>query len=190
MWLEHQNQKINYIVERRIQMEEIQMEERKFYEDKKMAAVRALAEIDPHKAFGTELYNAIARVSISVAIELVALRDNSGVIEILLMQRGPNEAYANMWHCPGSALRPGENEQDVFTRLSQREFQAPIVVGKFVGYDNNPHEERGHFIHFIFLCTPSDGCRGTWFPVDKLPQMIVEHHRSVVIPKAVNVFGA
>ncbi len=158
------------------------------YEDKKIIAVKALAEIDPTKPYGVDLFNAIARVSISVAVELVALRNNAGTVEVLLTQRGPNEAYAYMWHCPGSVIRPGESEAQVFARLAQREFGAPVTVGEFVGYDNCPPEERGHFILLIFLCTPDNGSRGTWFSVDNLPETVVKNHKEVVIPKAVAAF--
>jgi ADP-ribose pyrophosphatase YjhB (NUDIX family) len=157
------------------------------YEDDKRIAVEALAKIDSEKPFGTELFNAISRLSIGVSIEMVAIRRNllEGKLEVLLTWRDEETpAYKNTWHCPGTFMRPRESQNDTIKRLEQKEFGCQVEVIKKVGWDDNPNEERGHCIHLIFLVKPLGESKGTWFPVDKLPSETVKHHRDVVISMA------
>ena len=161
------------------------------YEDDKKKAVEALAKIDPGKPFDTDLFNAIARISISVAIEAIGIRRNiqTGKLEARLIQRPKNApAYAGMWHFPGSFIRPGESEEDVLRRLEKGEFKAPVRFASFIGRDNNPHEERGHVIHLLYLVEIGDSSSEKWFPVDDLPEPMVEHHRQVLAPAGIKAF--
>lgn len=158
------------------------------YEETKKAAVAALKLIDPKKPYNTELFNAIARVSVSVVIEAVCLRrnPNTGKIEAYLVQRALNDvAYPGEWHCPGSVMRPGESEKDIFERLYKRE--AKIQPIRFVENYNNPTEARGHFFSLIYLCRLESEGQGKWYPIDALPEKTVEHHREI-IPIAVRNF--
>lgn len=162
------------------------------YEDCKREAIEALVKVDPCQPYGTELFNAIARVSVSVAIEAIGIRRNpeSDKLEVLLMKRSVNApAYSSMWHLPGSFLRPGESILDVIDRLAEKEFKASIRFVKQVGLKNNPHEARGHVLHILCLIETED-VSANWFPIDKLPEPIVEHHRQVLIPAGVEAFLA
>ncbi len=160
------------------------------YKEVKTNAAKALAQIDPKQPLGAELFEAVARVSISLAHELVALRQRGDQTEVLLLQRGPNEVYPSLWHCPGSVLRPGETENDVFNRLAQGKNGVSVISRDFIGRDNNPGEVRGHFYHLVFLCEVdlSVDFGGRWFSIDNLPETTLEHHREVVIPMAVKAF--
>ena len=83
--------------------------------------IRGLKQIDPSKPYTPELFDALALLIISVAIEAVCLRVNPQTkkIEVLLTQRSlKNTAYPGEWHCPGSILRRGEDIKDVFERLA------------------------------------------------------------------------
>jgi len=160
------------------------------YEATKYDAVQALKLIDPQKPFGTELFNAIAKVSISIGVEAVCLRvnENTKKIEVLLTQRSSSDsAYPGEWHCPRSVLRPGEEFSDVFRRLAKKESLDGLNPERFVENFNHPKEARGHFLSVIYLCT-ADGTAGTWFAVDTLPENTVDHHRDHVIPIAVKAF--
>ncbi len=155
---------------------------------------RALGEIDPRKPYGTELFDALAKLTISVAVEAVCLRLNADKnVEVYLIQRSPiDTAYPGEWHCPGSVMRPGENFKDVLDRLAKREFLSKILSAQFVANANHPTEERGHFLSVVYLLTLEEGRdrRGTWFPVNQLPEKTVESHRHRMIPAAVGVFVA
>lgn len=146
--------------------------------------------VNPHKPLGTALFDAIAKVSVSVAFEAVALRKNpeTDAVEVFLIQRAENDtAYPGEWHVPGSVLRPQEAAEHVLIRLSKREFGTKVVKSKFVAILSNPGEARGHFISLVYR-VKLDGepvGRGKWFPVDALPAKTVTEHRKHIIPIAV-----
>jgi ADP-ribose pyrophosphatase YjhB (NUDIX family) len=161
------------------------------YDRDKQAAVDALAKIDPRQPYGTELFNAIARISVSVCIEGVCLRKNplTKAIEVLLIQRAENDtAYPGQMHCPGTIMRPGESMADMFCRLTDTELDGMAPNWFFAGFDNNPAEARGHFFHLIFLARVDSQEKGNWYPVESLPPNTIEHHRITVIPTAVKAF--
>lgn len=154
-------------------------------------AVAALGAIDPQEPLGTELFEAIARVSVSVAIETVALRRLLDGVEVYLTLRSPDETYANLWHSPGSFLRSGETIAATLARFSQREFGAEICGYRFVGVYNYTGEERGHIIGLVLLVIleeQPDHPHGRWFKADDLPINIVRGHIAL-IRKAVEAFG-
>ncbi len=155
----------------------------------------ALAKIDPRKPYGTTLFNAIARLTVSPAVETVCLRLNQTTkeVEVYLVQRARDDtAYPGEWHCPGSVLRPGEDFKDAFGRLAKCEFGGIILSMQFVANANVPTESRGHFLSLVYLCVldDTDGLRGKWFPINQLPDKTVEHHRHRIIPVAVGAFVA
>jgi ADP-ribose pyrophosphatase YjhB (NUDIX family) len=155
--------------------------------------IKGLREVDPTKPYGTELFDALARVTVSVAVEAVCLRLDilTKQVEVYMVQRSPDDtAYPGEWHCPGSFLRPKEEMKDVFDRLSKREFNARVSPIHFVA-NVNWHEVRGNLLSVVYLCTLETGdLKGCWFPVDQLPEKTVECHRRRVIPAAVGVFVA
>lgn len=157
--------------------------------------VKALKDVDIAQPYGTELFDALARLTVSVAIEAVCLRYNSAIkkVEVYLIQRSQNDtAYPGEWHCPGSVMRPKEIVDDVFTRLSKKEFGTDIPSKQFVCNVNHPTEARGHFLSIVYLCFLEEklDLRGKWFLLDKLPEKTVESHRLRIIPAAVGAFVA
>ena len=166
--------------------------------------IQGLREIDPSKPYGTELFDALARLTISVAVEAVCLRaqrylpeidaPRSPEIQVYMIQRSPDDtAYPGEWHCPGSVIRPKEDIRDVFNRLAQKEFGGKILSTQFVANANHPTEARGHFFSLVYLCSldeSSSGLRGKWFAVNNLPEKTVETHRVRIIPAAVGAFVA
>ena len=147
---------------------------------------------DPKKGMGVELFNAIAKLKVTMTPEAVCLRHNSqnDKIEIYLVLRSLTDtAYPGQWHLPGSAMRPGEEIDDVFLRLEKNEIGIRVLSKKFVFHSNNPTEQRGHFFSLIFLCMLDSGDGyGKWFCVDDLPENTLMRHRSVIIPVALKEF--
>lgn len=158
--------------------------------------VKGLREVDPLKPYGTELFDAIARLTVSVAVEAVCLRLNPRTkkIEVYMIQRSKQEtAYPGEWHCPGTVIRPKEELSSTFERLSRKEFGAKFLETRFVSNINHPTEARGHFFSVVYLCVLGEASavlRGRWFPVDALPRKTVACHRKRIIPAAVGSFVA
>ncbi|KKU82138.1 MAG: hypothetical protein UY09_C0022G0012 [Parcubacteria group bacterium GW2011_GWA2_47_8] len=89
-----------------------------------------------------------------------------------------------------TALRPGEDPEDLFRRLEQGEFECPIVSKRFIGNLNCPGGLRGHFFTPVYLVVirESEKSSGKWFSVDNLPHDTVDHHAERLIPFAVEAF--
>ena len=122
---------------------------------------------------------------------MLSLEHPNGKVEVWLAQRPKSEpAYPGMYHAPGSAMRSGEQFEDVFARLEKKEFRVKLLTWRFITNVNNPGEKRGHFLSIVYLCRLPDeaGQRGNWFPVDQLPDSTVDCHREKIIPVAVQAF--
>ncbi len=160
------------------------------YDRLKHVLALGLGFIDPATPYGRELFNALCRLTVTTAIEAVCLRWGTGTdkLSVLMTKRGPDEAYPVEWHCPGSAMRPGETIEDVFARLSREEFHSDLTDCVHVHTFNNVGERRGHWRSEVYLCRVKAGSLGIWFPVDELPAQTSLHHRMVVIPTAVQEF--
>lgn len=158
------------------------------------AVAQLLRRIEPG-AYGTALYDAIARLSWNIAFEAVLLRVNreTGKLEVFLRRRADDDtAYPGQWHCPGSVKRPSERWDDVALRL-RNDFGNPIRSYERVD-DLDWDEERGSFQSTIFLVevrlTPTEDERHCWFRVDDLPEETVESHRDRIIPMAAMAYAA
>lgn len=144
-------------------------------------ATEALNKVPREPYNNIPFYNALARFTISIAIDAVILRKKEGKVEVLLKQRSLGEVYPGQWHCPGTVLRTGEEIASAFARLEKKELGALLKDEPvFVSFLNNLKEERGHFIHLIFLAELDVCTQGEWFSVDKLPEDTIENHKAIV----------
>lgn len=152
------------------------------------------ATYDPKKGMGRELFNAMVRLKVTITPEAACLRKDpeSGNLQIYLIRRAPDDsAYPGQWHMPGSAIRPGEEIDDVFLRLEKNEIGIKIVSKKFGFHFNNPAEVRGHFFSLVYLCELENRAGfGKWFAVDALPENTLKHHSAIVIPAAIRFFSS
>ena len=163
--------------------------------------IRMLGEIDPHQPYGTELFDALARLTVSIGVEAVCLRLSPSVsrdtrkVDVYMIQRAKNDsAYPGQWHCPGSIMRPGESVSKVFNRLVRKEFDSVgIRSWRFVANVNNfPEVTRGHAFSVVYLCELEawEGLRGKWFQVNELPDKTNNQHRTRIIPAVLGAFVA
>ncbi|TSC85044.1 MAG: hypothetical protein G01um101413_428 [Parcubacteria group bacterium Gr01-1014_13] len=144
------------------------------------------------KPLGSRLFEAIARLSVSVAFEAVCLRKNkkTGAIEVFMLKRGVHESFSGQWHIPGAVFRPNEQPKDVAHRLSSREFKTTIT-SDFKCHDSIfIPDPRGWFLSMVYLikCKGVPNSEGRWWDVKHLPKNTIPHHRKYVIPAAVKVF--
>lgn len=151
-----------------------------------------LGFINPRRPKGKQFYEAIARHSVSVAIETVCLRtDQQGRVWVWLTRRKPDEVYSGQWHSPGSIVRPGESPGHVFERIATNELGCPITRAVWIPTAPMFYQEvRGWFHHHIFLVDLAGEPRGgTWWPAPELPDDLVAQHRAV-IAQATTAFEA
>jgi len=94
------------------------------------------------------LFRAVARLSITVAVEAVALRVVKGnKLQVFLRRRDfDNPNYPGQWHIPDNIMLPGEEIEDVLFRLHD-EFGSEVSILKFVGNFNNTQERCDHFFY-------------------------------------------
>lgn len=144
---------------------------------------------DDHTELGKKLFRAIARLSVSISFEAIALRKNKGKIEVFMTKRLPHETYAGQWHCPGSIFRPGEKPKDVLKRLVRKEFKVPVTSRDHCIKDFFVRSEIGWMLCRVYPVTiKGKPENGEWFDVKKLPKNTVGGHRSLFIPAAVKNF--
>ena len=163
----------------------------------KALAAQVLRKIKPG-AYGPVLYNEIARLSMNLAMEAVALRVNSETnkIEVFMRRRGDSEMYPLQWHAAGAVMRvegkKGEGWRQLANRLSG-EFGTNILWYEEIG-ELFTEEARGPFLSKIFLVElkdkPKEDVRHRWYAVDELPQVTVDHHEEYIIPLATMIFAA
>lgn len=158
---------------------------------RKKDVIKALSFINPKKPMGTDLFNVVARISVSIALESIILRKSkNNNIEIFLIKRLKNQSYARMWHVPGTILRSGETEKKAFLRLAKEEIGISFESVKFVGTFNNSKDERGHSFSLLHLCEIKGGPEKNWFSITNFPREMINFQRENFIPKALALFNA
>jgi len=139
---------------------------------------------------GAEVFTAIARLTVSCAIEVVPLRSREGKVEVLLIERPKNDPlWANMVHTPGTVLRTMDNSlNDGFERIFKSElgvkrFNQPNFMGISFG-----HGARGASVgieHWIEL--NSEPVVGRFYDVNFLPHNFINEQREL-LTRAIKAF--
>jgi hypothetical protein len=82
-----------------------------------------------------EVFSAIARLTVSPAIEIVPLRKTENGIEVLLTERPAHDPiWASKLHTPGTILRPtDDNLSEGFKRIFNGELGIDAQTTNFVG---------------------------------------------------------
>jgi len=153
-------------------------------------AAEILNLVPSDKPYKTALFDAINKKQPTFAMEGVLLRENpdGGALEVYLTQRSMvDTAYPGEFHCPGSGLRNKETWQKDAERVAHSEYKVPIKkvtvlfeTGFF--YD----EARGWYWSVPCLVElEAEPAVGKWYPVDRLPENTVAHHRDDIIPAVV-----
>lgn len=149
----------------------------------------ALNGMDPKAPFSGEFHNALLRFIVSVVVEAIALKEQDGKLYARLRKRTDDEpAYPGYYHFPGSFYRVGEDTPDVIARIAKNELGARIT-----SYTPITHlirtEERGTVCSLLHLVTLEDDTHDElWFPIDELPEPMVEDHRTAMLPLAIAAF--
>ncbi len=170
-----------------------------FQEDLKKKTAKLLRQIDPKcQPYGKDFFEPLARLIVNIGIEAVFLRRNPEAekYEILLRKRDENETYPGQWHIPGSLLRYGEDFDAAFGRILKEECAGMKASPyQFIGLNNNTHEARGHIVQIVYRCDveyngKSEAGLCSWFLLDDLPELIVDHHLEIIIPMVTRSIGS
>jgi len=161
---------------------------------KKIAAL-ALNQV-PSGTLDTELFNAVAEKTPLIAHEAVVLGRHplTNRLFVYLTKRGDDEkAYPGKFHIPGSIHRNGETLKEVFERLS-KEFGENVKIYDWEFVDEQIVKENGRCetlfdkVYLVKMGGIPTAANGKWYPVNKLPQSMVDFHQRLVIPAAVAAF--
>ena len=148
----------------------------------KEALVGLLSCLDPKEPLGTPLFNAIARITVTPAVEVIPWRIIRGEVTILLRKRKSDESDSGLYHSPCTAIRCDEDiENDTIPRLARGELGGNCSFSsiQFVGNLNNPREARGHFFTPVYTAqVEGEPQNGEWWPVSALPsneEAVLDH---------------
>lgn len=137
-----------------------------------------------------EVFEAIGRVSVYPAIEFVILRNKGTATEVLLTRRSPDDiTWPNMYHVPGTVLRPTDNSfEDAMSRLYVDELAGfELSSPQFVGAHFN-HYARGTGVGFEYYASVmNEPTNGTFFNVTDLPDDLIVEQRAI-LQRALNVY--
>ncbi len=156
-----------------------------------------LKGVNPLKKYGTFLFEALARLTVSVSLEAVCVRrdPDTAVIQIALTQRATTESFSpGSWHFPGSFYRPWESSARVLRRLIGREFgRLEFLQAAYVGTyrTDKAHKagERGHTHAEVWLILEAQvSGKVLWFDHNDLPDSDMFYSHKVFVFWAVEAF--
>ena len=119
--------------------------------------IHLLDQINVKEGLGTDLYEAVSRLTPSISVEAVV--KNSDASKTLLIWRN-DKMYGPGWHLPGGVLRFKETLKDRLFKTLDRELgiTKADITGPLGFHEifNEKRDVRGHFISFVFEVIPHD----------------------------------
>ena len=151
----------------------------------KADVLQQLADLEPGR-IPLDLFNAMARLTVTPVVEIAPLYNNVGVLSVLLCKRPEDDPlWPGQYHLPGTIVgaqdRPG-GYSDAFSRILNgrlRDVQTtePIFVGSEIVKTARGAEIA--LIHWAeILVNPK---KDTLFPVDELPSDMIEGHPNFIL---------
>ena len=142
-----------------------------------------------NELLGKELFEAVAKHTVGIAIEAVLLRKNeeTGKTEVYLTSRRPDEVYPGQFHCPGTYIRAGEDDKLAFARLGKSELHTNIDTIEMCGEIFAPEIRYKTMLDRVYLikCQNPANETGKWIAIDDLAKYpVVEGHTNYVLPTA------
>lgn len=144
-----------------------------------------------------DIFEALAEKIVIPTVNLAMLRNNNGRIEVFLMQRPQDDPYwPGQWHITGTVLLSTDEDgsyNSAFHRLFGGEAEGKLAPIGEPRYVNTKFESgaRGQEIdqrHYVEVEALSDDLPGQFFPVDELPEGVIEEHGSVAVPEIVAAY--
>lgn len=150
-----------------------------------VAVIRRL----PQGFLPKQLFYAIAEKTVTSTVEMMVLRSNDGIVEILLTQRPSDDLYwPNAWHIPGTVLLSTDSEgsyESAFSRIFDGELDGKVtllsepsrVITKF--WDNKRGRELDQVFFVDVLVSDVGSEDGEFYPIDSLPDGLLEMYSHI-----------
>jgi hypothetical protein len=143
---------------------------------------RLLAKCQPGE-LPIEIFNEIARLTVSLAIEFIPLRYNGQQIEVLLIPRPTGDPiWPGMVHTPGTILRPTDTSfEDAFNRLFNDELGIADKPNLLFNGFNLGTGLRGSTLSLEYIINLNQPPRnGTYYPYSNLPNNFIAEQKGLV----------
>ncbi len=152
--------------------------------DRNIELVGLLNECTPGY-LSKEVFDAVARVSVYPAIEMIPYRFIEGIITVGLLQRPPDDTFwPNQWHIPGTVLRPIDQKlEDAFDRLFANEFKKPKGATPELFSVNIVPYKRGNGLtleHMLNFSNIQENGDLSFFSIDELPSNFIEEQKPII----------
>jgi hypothetical protein len=137
------------------------------------------------------IFHEITRLTTTPIIEVVPLRRNGDVVEILLLKRDANDpVWPNQFHTPGTVLRATDSLKTALERISNNELiGVSISEPKFVTNVLH-HSGRGmEFSQIYWVNVEGDTSIGQFFDTSQPPDTLVKSQLDF-IPQAIEDYKA
>lgn len=136
----------------------------------------------------SEVFEAVAKIAVYPAVELVVFRKNSDLLEVLVTKRLDDDpVWPAMHHLPGTVLRPTDSSiDDAIKRLFDDELNGADVKSlQFTGVFFNVYT-RGKSIGLEYWLEVTGGLSvGTFYDVEKLPNNFIPE-QIIILERAVS----
>lgn len=138
------------------------------------------------------IFNEITRVFVASIIEIVPLRENNGITQVLLVRREADDPFwPSMWHTPGTVLRATDKKgdlNDAFRRILVNELECyEELTPTFVNIRFSQSTRGSEFSAIFIIDLKEESKNGEWFDVNNLPKELVKSQEEL-IKIAVNGF--
>ncbi|MDB5265132.1 MAG: hypothetical protein JWN64_703 [Parcubacteria group bacterium] len=120
-----------------------------------------------------------------VGINIFVIRDGK-----ILLGKRKSSYHDGEWGVPGGHLEEGEKMLECAARELLEETGLTATTLEFVITDNDPRQDKFHYVHFGFLAENTIGepklmepecCYGwEWFPLNELPSPIFIGHQKII----------
>ena len=129
------------------------------------------------------LFDQITRLHVTATVVCVPLKQTAEGPQVLLIQRGSgahDPVWPGYWHLPGGMIRPTDTPgsyRDVFERILQGEMKGVPLAGEPVFVQTTFADTRRgrELAQIYYVLLEGEPTVGAFFPVDKLPEPIIEH---------------
>lgn len=123
-----------------------------------------------------DVFEAVGRVSVYPAVELIPVRMTERGVEVLLLQRPADDiTWPSMMHTPGTILRPtDETIEGAMARLVSEELQGTTILEapRFLRYRMYNHT-RGKGLGLEHIVVVGESTDGEFYSVHDLPEALI-----------------